>query len=327
MSAGAVREPAIVLDRVVKRYGATTALAGLSLDVKRGEMYGLIGPDGAGKTTAIRLICGLLHPDEGELRVLGLSPVRDHRAVTERVGYLSQRFSLYGDLTIDENIAFFAEVHGMRDYRARRDQLLAMTQLTPFRRRLADRLSGGMKQKLALACTLVHEPEVILLDEPTTGVDPVSRREFWKLLSEFLANGLTIVMTTPYLDEAERCARVALLHEGRLLALDEPAVLQARLRDRIVEVIADMPRPPIEVLAGVSGVEDVQIFGERAHVLLATGTQEAAVARIETALRERGITALSVRPVPATLEDVFIGLITGGTAGGDSRPPDGVAHA
>jgi ABC-2 type transport system ATP-binding protein len=318
---------AILFDQVSKKYGATRALEGVSFAVAKGEMFGVIGPDGAGKTTAIRLACGLLRPESGRILIQGRDPVREHRAVTQAVGYLSQRFSLYGDLTIDENVAFFAEIHGVRGYDAARNRLLEMTQLTKFRGRRADRLSGGMKQKLALACTLVHEPDVLFLDEPTTGVDPVSRREFWKLLSEFVANGLTIVMTTPYLDEAERCARVALLHEGRLLALDEPGALQARLRDRIVEVIADTPRPPVDVLAAVEGVEDVQIFGERAHVLLSTGTQEAAVGRIEAALGKQGIAALSVRPVPATLEDVFIGLITGGTAGGDSRPPDAVAHA
>ena len=214
---------AISFVNVAKRYGATRRSPTSASTSREGEMFGLIGPDGAGKTTAIRLMCGLLHADAGELRVLGLDPVKDHRPITERVGYLSQRFSLYGDLTIDENIAFFAEVHGVRDYHRRRDQLLSMTQLTPFRDRLADRLSGGMKQKLALACTLVHEPTLILLDEPTTGVDPISRREFWKLLSEFLAHGITILMSTPYLDEAERCSRVALLHQGRVLAMDEPA--------------------------------------------------------------------------------------------------------
>ena len=206
---------AITLDRVTKRYGRTTAVRELSLSVARGEMFGLIGPDGAGKTTTIRLICGLLGHEAGRVRVLGLDPVGHHRRLTASVGYLSQRFSLYGDLSIDENIAFFAEIHGVRDYRARRDRLLGMTQLTDFRGRLADRLSGGMKQKLALACTLVHEPALIVLDEPTTGVDPVSRREFWKLLSEFLSQGITIVLATPYLDEAERCTRVALLHDGK----------------------------------------------------------------------------------------------------------------
>jgi ABC-2 type transport system ATP-binding protein len=220
---------AIEFSGVGKNYGATKALDAVTLDVQRGEMFGLIGSDGAGKTTAIRLMCGLLHADAGTIRVLGHDPVKQHRALTERIGYLSQRFSLYGDLTIDENVAFFAEIHGVADYHARRDQLLDMTQLTPFRRRLADKLSGGMKQKLALACTLVHEPELILLDEPTTGVDPVSRREFWKLLSEFLSHGITILMSTPYLDEAERCSRVALLHQGRLLACDEPSRLRAEM--------------------------------------------------------------------------------------------------
>ena len=322
---------AILFDNVGKKYGATNALDSVSFAVPKGQMFGVIGPDGAGKTTTIRLACGLIRPDRGRIEVQGRDPVRDHRAVTHAVGYLSQRFSLYGDLTIDENIAFFAEIHGVRDYRAARDRLLEMTQLSRFRARRADRLSGGMKQKLALACTLVHEPEVLFLDEPTTGVDPVSRREFWKLLSEFLANGLTIVMTTPYLDEAERCARVALLHEGRLLALDDPAVLQERLRGRIVEVVADTPRPPIDLLASVEGVEDVQIFGDRAHVLIRGGMSEAPVEqiveRIAVALRERGIGVLSLRPVAATLEDVFIGLITGGTDDGDSQPPRAVAHA
>ena len=229
---------AIELGDVIKRYGATRALDGVTFDVASGEMFGLIGSDGAGKTTAIRLMCGLLRPDAGHVRLLGSDPVSEHRHITARVGYLSQRFSLYGDLTIDENVAFFAEVHGVRDYRHRRTQLLEMTQLAPFRRRLAERLSGGMKQKLALVCTLVHEPELLLLDEPTTGVDPVSRREFWKLLSQFLAQGITILMSTPYLDEAERCTRVALLHEGRLLACDDPS----RLRN---------------TAAGTSSLEDV----------------------------------------------------------------------
>jgi ABC-2 type transport system ATP-binding protein len=318
---------AILFENVGRKYGATTALEAVSFAVSKGEMFGVIGPDGAGKTTTIRLACGLLRPDTGRIQVQGRDPRREHRAVTRVVGYLSQRFSLYGDLTIDENVAFFAEIHGVADYRAARDRLLEMTQLTRFRGRRADRLSGGMKQKLALACTLVHEPEVLFLDEPTTGVDPVSRREFWKLLSEFLARGLTIVMTTPYLDEAERCARVALLHEGRLLALDDPAALQARLRDRMVEVVADAPRPPVDVLAAVEGVTDVQVFGERAHVLLLDGvTQDAAIERIGAALRQRGIGVLALRPVPATLEDVFIGLITGGRGDGGSAPPRAVAH-
>ena len=296
---------AITLDRVTKRYGRTTAVRELSLSVARGEMFGLIGPDGAGKTTTIRLICGLLGHEAGRVRVLGLDPVGHHRRLTASVGYLSQRFSLYGDLSIDENIAFFAEIHGVRDYRARRDRLLGMTQLTDFRGRLADRLSGGMKQKLALACTLVHEPAVIVLDEPTTGVDPVSRRELWKLLSEFLSQGITIVLATPYLDEAERCTRVALLHDGRLLALDRPDALRATLPGTLFEVIVGDHRRAPEVLKQIPGVTDVQMFGERAHVQMdrADATPGELLA---SRLADAGLTVTGVRPLTASLEDVFI---------------------
>ena len=303
-------ESALAFDGVTKRYGAIEALRALSFDVVRGEMFGLIGPDGAGKTTTIRMTCGLLAADEGRIRVFGRDPFAEHRAITAAVGYLSQRFSLYGDLTIDENVAFFAEIHGVRQYAAARDRLLEMTQLTAFRSRRADRLSGGMKQKLALACTLVHEPDILLLDEPTTGVDPVSRREFWKLLSEFLARGLTIVMATPYLDEAERCSRVALLHEGRLLALDEPARLQSRLAGQLIEVIADSPRPPVDVLASIPGIADVQLFGDRAHARVSGISAAAAVPAVAAALTRAGVASVSIRPIAASLEDVFIDLIT-----------------
>ena len=304
---------AITLDRVTKRYGPTVAVTGLSLSIERGEMFGLIGPDGAGKTTTIRLVCGLLPPDAGRVGVLGLDPVRHHRRLTASVGYLSQRFSLYGDLSIDENIAFFAEIHGMRTYAARRDRLLEMTQLTPFRARLADRLSGGMKQKLALACTLVHEPDLIVLDEPTTGVDPVSRREFWKLLSEFLAQGITIVMATPYLDEAERCSRVALLDRGRLLALDRPAALRAALPGRLYEVIVRDHRHALEALRQVPGVSDVQLFGERAHVRIDQADPDAPE-QLTSRLRTAGFDVASVRPIQTSLEDVFIARLDEATS-------------
>ena len=301
---------AVLFDDVTKRYESVTALDGASFAVRRGEMFGLIGPDGAGKTTTIRIACGLLRPDRGRVAVLGRDPVTEHRAITSAVGYLSQRFSLYGDLTIDENIAFFAEIHGVGQYKAARDRLLDMTQLTPFRRRRADRLSGGMKQKLALACTLVHQPEVLILDEPTTGVDPVSRREFWKLLSEFLADGLTIVMATPYLDEAERCGRIVLLHQGRVLSMEAPAVLQERFEGQLLEIITDTARPPVELLATVDGVQDVQVFGDRAHVRLARGTEAEAIPQVTARLQREGVRVLSARPVPASLEDVFIDLVT-----------------
>ena len=300
--------PAVEFDGVTKSYGAVRALEQVSFSVEPREMFGVIGPDGAGKTTAIRIACGLLRPSSGKIRVLGRDPVKEHRQITGGVGYLSQRFSLYGDLTIDENIAFFAELHGVRRYDAARDRLLEMTQLTPFRARRADRLSGGMKQKLALACTLVHEPELLILDEPTTGVDPVARREFWKLLSEFLARGLTIVMSTPYLDEAERCGRIVLLYEGRVLAVDRPGALQSTLGGRMVEVIADTPRPPLEVLAQVPGVVDVQSFGQRAHVRFGEPAPQGAAA-LRAALERQGIRVISVRAVAASLEDVFISMV------------------
>ena len=302
---------AITFDRVTKRYADIRAVDDVSFAIEPGEMFGLIGPDGAGKTTSIRMACGLLRADGGQVRVFGRDPVKQHRTVTADVGYLSQRFSLYGDLSIDENIAFFAEIHGVRGYQPSRERLLEMTQLAPFRTRRADRLSGGMKQKLALACTLVHEPKVLLLDEPTTGVDPVSRREFWKLLSEFLSRGLTIVMSTPYLDEAERCGRVALLHDGHLLAVDRPDAMEAALDGQILEVLVDVRRAPVELLAQVPGVVDVQPFGDRAHVRVAPGASAGATRGIEATLAANGLRAVSVRPIAASLEDVFIDLIGG----------------
>jgi len=303
-------DSALAFDRVTKRYGQLTAVDAVSFTIGRGEMFGLIGPDGAGKTTSIRLACGLLRPDGGQIRVLDHDPIKQHRAVTADLGYLSQRFSLYGDLSIDENIAFFAEIHGVRRYHASRDRLLEMTQLAPFRSRRADRLSGGMKQKLALACTLVHEPKILLLDEPTTGVDPVSRREFWKLLSEFLSRGLTIVMSTPYLDEAERCGRVALLHDGRLLAVDRPELLQAHLEGQLLEVSVRDGRPPLDLLRSLPGIADVQSFGDRAHVRIHAGGGVTPATALTEALERHGSSGISVRPIVASLEDVFIDLIT-----------------
>jgi len=303
-------DAAITLDRVTKRFGQVEAVRGVSFEVRKGEMFGLIGPDGAGKTTTIRMLCGLLRADAGTIRVLGQDPVAQHRAITRTVGYFSQKFSLYGDLTIDENIAFFAEIHGVKGYQARRTRLLDMMQLTKFRARLAERLSGGMKQKLALACTLVHEPDVVLLDEPTTGVDPISRREFWRLLSEFLSQGITIFMTTPYLDEAERCSRVALMSEGLVLALDQPSAIRAAFPGEIVEVIAEPQGAALALVRQDAGVQDVQTFGERLHARLEQGHGEPAVARIGAALLQAGVSVTSLRVLPASLEDVFIDRVT-----------------
>lgn len=296
----------VSLSGVSKRFGAVPAVSDLSFDVRAGEMFGLIGSDGAGKTTTIRLMAGLLKADAGALRVVGADPISGHRAITKAVGYLSQRFSLYGDLSIDENVAFFAEIHRVRDYDARRTRLLELTQLLPFRTRLAERLSGGMKQKLALVCTLIHEPALLLLDEPTTGVDPVARREFWKLLSEFLSQGISIVMATPYLDEAERCSRVALLHEGRLLAVDRPATLKQQFAGHIIEVVATPHRAVAAFLDTVPEFSDHHTFGERIHVRLRSMALGTGIASLSTALEGRGFGLDSVREVPATLEDVFI---------------------
>jgi ABC-2 type transport system ATP-binding protein len=307
--------PVLSFDRVTKRFAATVAVSELSLHVERGEMFGLIGPDGAGKTTTIRLACGLIAPDAGTTRVLGHDPVRSRREVSAHVGYFSQKFSLYGDLTIDENVAFFAEIHGLARYHERRARLLDMMQLTPFRDRLADRLSGGMKQKLALACTLVHEPEVVLLDEPTTGVDPVSRREFWRLLSEFLSQGVTILIATPYLDEAERCSRVALMSEGRLLALDPPGELRRSFLDEVVEVLAAPQARALDVVRADPVVRDVQTFGERLHARVARGSGDAFVARVSGALAGAGVSLSGARVVPAALEDVFIDRVMAAKAG------------
>jgi ABC-2 type transport system ATP-binding protein len=307
-------QPIIELTNVTKRYGLTAALDGLSCAIERGEMFGIIGPDGAGKTTMIRVMCGLLRIGGGTVRITGHDPVREHRRVADRVGYLSQRFSLYGDLSIDENIAFFADIHGVRDYKPRRDRLLEMTHLAPFRGRRADRLSGGMKQKLALACTLVHEPDVILLDEPTTGVDPVSRREFWKLLSEFLAQGLTIVMATPYLDEAERCSRVALLHEGRVLAIDVPRQLQQGFGGELYELVAEPHRQAFTALASVEGAADAQTFGERIHVRAPAGEGARVESAARQALEQAGVRVVSMRRIVPSLEDVFIDRVHGSGA-------------
>jgi ABC-2 type transport system ATP-binding protein len=309
--------PVIALDAARKSFDAIKAVDGLSFSIEAGEMFGLIGPDGAGKTTTLRLICGLLAPDAGTVRVFGEDPFRSRRTATGSIGYLSQRFSLYGDLSIDENIAFFATIHGVHDFRARRSRLLALTGLDRFHDRLADKLSGGMKQKLALACTLVHEPRLLVLDEPTTGVDPVSRREFWKLLAEFLSQGLTIVLATPYLDEAERCGRVALVSDGRLLALDAPPRLQAAMDGAVLEVVASPPRAALAALREAFGADRAQLFGDRVHLRVAdTG----AASQVRETLGRAGMDATSVRPILPTLEDVFIDYL-GRTAAGAGAVP------
>ncbi len=308
-------EPRDVLVRtssLARRFGEVRAVDGVSFDVRRSEMFGLIGPDGAGKTTTLRMILGLLKPDAGEARTCGLDPFRQRRRLSSRVGYLSQRFSLYGDLTVDENVAFFAEIHDVHDYGPRRDALLELVRMTPFRDRLADRLSGGMKQKLALVCTLVHTPELLVLDEPTTGVDPVSRRDFWKLLGRLQRDGLTILLTTPYLDEAERCTRVALVDHGRLLTIDAPDALRAAEPGVMIEIVAEPRRQAAEALRRAPGVSEVEVFGDRLHVTLpgaGAARAQAEADALAAGLRESGLEVRSARPATPSLEDVFIGRI------------------
>jgi len=269
-------------------------------------MFGLVGPDGAGKTTTIRLLCGLLRPTSGRASVLGFDLERQVDEVKTRIGYLSQKFSLYGDLTVDENIEFFAEIHLVRDFRKRREELLGFTRLAPFRGRLAERLSGGMRQKLALACTLIHTPRLIFLDEPTTGVDPVSRRDFWTILSSLLRSGITIVMSTPYMDEAERCTRVGLLSEGRLLAADTPQAVKGLMRGTVVEVVCPEIRRAYAVLKSLPGIREVQLFGDRLNVVVdAPGT---AIPLMESTLSRQGIPVLQTRALPPSLENVFISV-------------------
>ena len=304
-------EPIISVQHLTVRYGKAEAVHGIDLRVARGEVVGLIGPDGAGKTSTLRVVAGLQRATAGEVRVVGLEPWRDRRALHHRLGVLAQRFALYGDLSVDENVLFFAMLYGVPRWRERRERLLDRVGLTPFRDRQADRLSGGMRQKLALACGLMHAPEILLLDEPTTGVDPVTRREFWRLLGELVADGLTLVVATPYLDEAERCSRVVLLHEGRVLADATPAQLRALLPGVVVEVDAQPRREAGEVLRALDGVVDVQAFAARHHVRLATG--EGAEQRVRANLEAAGLTVLEVRQISPSLEDTFLHLTRTGT--------------
>ena len=291
---------------LVVRYGDNTAVKGLDLEVRRGEVVGMIGPDGAGKTSSLRVIGGLQRAAAGAVEVLGEDAWRHRRGLHHRLGYLAQRFALYGDLTVDENAQFFALLLGVPAWRARRDELLDRVGLTAFRTRPADRLSGGMKQKLALVCSLMHSPEILLLDEPTTGVDPVTRREFWRLLAGLVAGGLTLLIATPYLDEAERCTRVVLMHEGRVLADAPPGELPAMLPGVVVEVAAAPRALAADALAKMPGALDVQPFAARFHVRLASA--EDAVERVRAALEAAGARVEEVRVIRTGLEDTFLHL-------------------
>jgi len=297
---------AINIKELKKSYGDIEAVKGISFEVNKGEMFGLVGPDGAGKTTTIRILCGLIAPDEGSASLLGDDIRKNKRKVQKKIGYLSQKFSLYGDLTVDENIEFFADIHGVKNYNERRNELLEFTRLTPFRERLADNLSGGMKQKLALACSLIHKPEIIFLDEPTTGVDPVSRRDFWKILSSLIKEGITIFMSTPYLDEAERCNRVALMNKGEIISIDEPRKIRASINKEIIEIVSPQARKAYK-LVQQNMDNEVQLFGDRINIVAESYEKE--YSHIENLLKQNGITIESSRSIPPSLENVFIHLV------------------
>ncbi len=298
----------IEIQELSKQFDTITAVDGMKLSIEKGEMFGIVGPDGAGKTTLFRLLTGILIPTSGSATILGYDLISQSAKIKKEIGYLSQRFSLYGDLTIDENIEFFAEINEVFDYKKRRDELLEFTRLTPFRDRLADQLSGGMKQKLALACTLIHHPKIIFLDEPTTGVDPVSRRDFWKILSSLLKENITIVMSTPYLDEAERCSRVALVNSGKAMVVDTPQNLRRLMKGELIEIVSDDIRRAANALQSTAAVRDVQVFGDRLNVVVDSSTNDFPV--IHQRLIDANITLRDWRVIQPSLENIFISLIT-----------------
>lgn len=296
---------AVVTRDLGRHFNGEWALRGLELAIPRGEIFGLVGPDGAGKTTALRILTGVLAQSEGEAFVAGFPVSGGEEAIKRRIAYMSQRFGLYPDLSVEENMHFYADLYQVpRSERGETmERLLGFSNLTPFRRRLARNLSGGMKQKLGLACALIHRPEVLFLDEPTNGVDPVSRRDFWRILYSMLKEGVTILVSTAYLDEAERCARVGLLDQGRLLLCDTPQQLKRNLPGLMYELAAEDGRRAREVLAGQLGQQRVGLFGGRVHLAVETTAQlQQALAWLD----EEGVTVNASRRIVPSLEDVFI---------------------
>ena len=306
--------PAVSVQGLVKRFGATAALDGLSFDVGRAELFGLVGPDGAGKTTLFRILTTLLLPDDGTAHVLGLDVRRDLWAVRARVGYMPGRFSLYPDLTVAENLEFFASVFGTTVERGYELIAPIYRQIEPFRDRRAAALSGGMKQKLALSCALVHRPELLLLDEPTTGVDAVSRREFWDLLAQLKASGLPIVVSTPYMDEANRCDRVALVDKGRTLDVDAPAAIGAHYPLPLLSVRAGERYRLIRALRALPHAYAVHPFGDDVHYTDARRDAEptAIAEELRGYLHGERFEHAVVAPIPAGIEDRFMVLMNEG---------------
>jgi ABC-2 type transport system ATP-binding protein len=299
--------PVIEINNLHKSYGAIKAVDGVSLAVEKGELFCLVGPDGSGKSTTIRILCGIIPQDEGKASVVGFDSQTQKAQIVKKIGYLSQRFSLYGDLTVDENIEFFARIHHVEDFSKRREELLDFTRMKEARARLAEKLSGGMKQKLALACTLIHSPEVIFLDEPTTGVDPVSRRDFWKILSNLLHQGITIFMTTPYLDEAERCTKVAMMNHGKILDLDTPQNIRSKFAGNVYEIICTPVRAAYDFVKNWKDIQEVQLYGDRLNIILPAESQN--IDTILEELKKQNIKIISAREIPARLENVFVSML------------------
>ncbi|MCF7936283.1 MAG: ABC transporter ATP-binding protein [Synergistales bacterium] len=301
------RTASIETESLTKRFGEATAVDGLTLSIRPGELFGLVGPDGAGKTTTLRLLTAIMRPDSGAARVGGFDTVRQPEEIKAIIGYMSQRFGLYSDLTVQENIDFYADLYDVprgRERRERTERLLGFSNLTPFRNRRAGRLSGGMKQKLGLACALIHTPQLLFLDEPTNGVDPVSRRDFWRILYSLLREGVTIVVSTAYLDEAERCSRLALLDRGRLLAAGTPEEIKAESPGIVYEIRLPETRNAAHLLREHLPDTAVNLFGDRLH--LQTADSGVTTETLRHALDEAGFTVSGIREIAPSLEDIFI---------------------
>jgi ABC-2 type transport system ATP-binding protein len=303
---------AIKAEGLTKSFPGVRAVQGLSFDVRAGEIFGLVGPDGAGKTTTLRMLAGIMPPDAGNATVAGCDIVRDPERAKHDLSYMPQRFGLYEDLSVDENIRFYADLFGVpkAERKDRSAQLLQAAGMAEFRSRLAGKLSGGMKQKLCLVCALIHRPKVILLDEPTTGVDPVSRRDFWRILYELISEGVAILTSTAYLDEAERCHRVALMHQGKLLFCDTPANLKARMGKDVLAVSAPEPRPVRDALEHAEGISSLVLTGDGVHVVVDDATRR--IPEIKVRLKDASADFDDIQKVAPTIEDLFIDAVSGG---------------
>jgi len=299
---------AIHISELTKSFGKNVAVNRLNLDVYRGELFGLVGPDGAGKTTTMRLLASIMEPSSGEAFVAGHSVLTEGERIKEKIGYMSQKFGLYEDLTVIENILFYADIYNVsaRERPARIQRLLSFSNLVPFKDRLAGKLSGGMKQKLGLACALIHTPEVLFLDEPTNGVDPVSRRDFWRILYDLLNDNVTIFVSTSYLDEAERCTRIGLMYRGELLIKDEPVNVKKSLPYSMIEIWCDDSRYAAEVIRGASGIKRINVYGDRLHI--AMEEKDSVFAVIEK-LKKESIGVKDYRYILPSIEDVFIAMV------------------